>query len=307
MALLLMAACTKPKEKEQTGNDTLPPVAGFVAYSTYQPKVFVPFGDIYNPAIDSLAPIRKDTKAYSLFLYKNDSYNVAYDSEQAAELPEDQSCLNDYLFRARDDMKGLLYTFDNDSSIMIKYLYDQNKTVTEDDWNYVNENNLEAYAAGLLVTKEWMRGRRLLDFENLSDFEHPEPADADIVAAVEKEIGRPIDSSHVEAIGDGWQLCAMQTASDGKDGVGVLALEYADSLYLYTETCEVDPESGEICWPMPDMDTFWAPELYVVIESDGELLLYGALIGDMRADYLLLRCSDRRITITDMGSFNMPL
>ncbi|MBR3456026.1 MAG: hypothetical protein IKH26_11970 [Bacteroidaceae bacterium] len=308
IAMMVLVACTQPKGQE-TGADatSLPPVAGFVAYSTYQPKVFVPFGDYSNLALDSVAPIHKHMKSYNLFIYKNDAYDVVYDSEQASELKEDQTYLNDYLYRGSEDMKGYLYTFDNDSSIMIKYLYDQDKTVTEDDWNYVNENNLETYASGLLVTKEWMKNRHLLDFQNLSDYENPQPADSDIVSAVQTKIARKIVDSHTEVLGDGWQLCVMQTDSNGKDGVGVWALEYGDNLYLYTKVFDADEETGEVCWSMSDNTKFWGPEMYVVLESDGELLLYGALFDEATVEYMLLSCSDGKINITNLGTFNMPI
>lgn len=305
--ILILTACNQPKAEEKTDKSQLPPVAGFVAYSTYHPQVFVPFGDEYNLAVDSVAPIRNQKRAYNLFIYKNDSYTMTYDSEQASELKDDQSYLNDYLYRGSEDMKGYLYAFDNDSSIMIKYLYDQDKTVTEDDWNYVNENNLEAYASGLLVTSEWMRGRRLLDFENVSDYEHPEPADTAIVEAVEREIGRKIVKSHVEVLGDDWQLCVMQSDNNGRDGVGVWALEYGDSLYLYTQTFEVDEETGDICWSMADTSEFWGPEVYVVVDSADELLLYGALFDESVVEYQLIRCAEGKISITSMGTFNMPI
>ncbi len=308
LSLVVLGACTQPKVQEHDSNPSeLPPVAGFVAYSTYQPKVFVPFGDYNNLALDSVAPIHQHKKAYNLFIYKNDAYDVIYDSEQASELKEDQTYINDYLYRGNEDMKGYIYSFENDSSIMIKYLYDQDKTVTEDDWNYVNENNLETYASGLLVSGEWMRNRRLLDFQNLSDYENPQPADSDIVSAVQTEIARKIVDSHIEVLGDGWQLCVMQTDSNGKDGVGVWALEYGDSLYLYTKTFDVDEETGDICWSMSDNSKFWGPEVYVVLESDGELLLYGALFDEATVEYLLLHCSEGKINITNLGTFNMPI
>lgn len=308
MALCLFTACHDTKDQEtKVDPSTLPPVAGFVAYSTYQPKVFVPFGDNYNLALDSLAPIHQNKKAYNLFLYKNDAYQTNYEAEQAAELEYDQAYLNDYLYRGSEDMKGYLYLFDNDSSIMIKYLYDQDKTVTEDDWNYVNDNNLEAYASGLLVTKEWMKGRQLLDFENVSDIEHPEPADSNIIAEVERTLGRKIAQSHLEVLGDDWQLCVLQTESNGKDGVGVWALEYGDSLYLHTQTFEVDEEMGVIDWSMSDVSKFWGPEVYVAMKSDEGLLLYGAVFDDFMVEYQLMKCTDGKINIIPMGSFNLPI
>ena len=80
LIILILVACNHPKVEEKTDKSQLPPVAGFVAYSTYHPQVFVPFGDEYNLAVDSVAPIRNQKRAYNLFIYKNDSYTMTYDS-----------------------------------------------------------------------------------------------------------------------------------------------------------------------------------------------------------------------------------
>ena len=36
--ILILAACNQPKAEEKTDKSQLPPVAGFVAYSTYHPQ-----------------------------------------------------------------------------------------------------------------------------------------------------------------------------------------------------------------------------------------------------------------------------
>jgi len=310
---LLSSGCTKKKQPaadagadaaatvNATSPGTTPKDLGappVVASCVTGLPLFAPFneGDI----MDGGKALRQTPEKYTYFILGETCLEVSYKEEKNKQLAHDNSFLNQYVYKTKDEMKGQVYTY-ADPKAMEQYLS------THGDMSDEGEVIPVDYKEGILVTADYLKGRSILSFYPTTTEDPDGPAfPAGIVTKVEKLLGVKVEKSRiVTVIGDEeYQFGIMTTQPNDAYGIAAWVLSKGSDISIWTDTCEVVKEDGRVYWSNYDPDEYMEPQMMAVVKGPDGLDLYCTHAStDETMNYFLMRQKGNRLVKYGLGGF----
>ena len=271
-----------------------PPLMAFVVKGA---PLFVPFNDGDLP--DQGRSLRQSPEGYALFLLGDEAFDVSFAKEKNKELKEDESSINQYLYKEADKMKGMTYDFARADDVK-KYMDTHGDMLPEGDIVPME------MAEGVLVGRDYMKQHVLLNVQptTTEDPDGPTFPEA-VVRKVEKMIGMKVETGRVSAVfGKAeYEFGVMTTAKKGNMALGIYVLTKGSDVSISVDTLRANVEDGNIDWSMADPDSYMEPSVSVVAKSDAGLEIFCSVPDEETTEYLLLRQKGDRLKRERMGAF----
>ncbi len=315
MGCLVMAFCAIgcAKTEQKSGNETTEQsAAGNVAADegvmegTDVPPVFTlcvkglplfaPFneGDLLNEG----KALKETPAKYTKLIIGESVFDVSYKEEKNKQLEHDDSYMNQYVYKTKDEMKGQLYTY-ADAKALEEYMQTHGDTSAEGEL-YPME-----YTYGILVSADYLKDRSVMkSFATMTEDPTEPQFSASVIAKVEKMVGAKVESNRIaQVIGnDEYNFGVMKTKPNDEYALAVWVLAKGDEVCIHTDTCMV--EGGEVMWSNYDPEEYMEPGILAVVKGKNGLDIYCSHAStDETVNYMLMRQEGTRMRKYDMGGF----
>lgn len=260
--------------------------------------LFAPFneGDITNGG----RVLKQSPEKYTKFILGDAVFDVSYKEEKNKQLEHDNSYLNQYIYKSKDEMKGQLFSF-ADAKAVERYMQ------THGDMTAEGEIIPQEYKEGILVPAEYLQNRSVMKFRDTITEDPEEPQfPAEVIAAVEKMLGAKVERNRVATIfgEDEYKFGVMRTKPNEKYGIAAWVLAKGNDVSIWTDTCEVVPEEGRVYWSSYDPDEYMEPHTLAVVKGDKGLDIYVFHMStDETTNFYLMRQEGPKLRQIGMGGF----
>ncbi len=258
--------------------------------------LFAPFneGDLLNEG----KALRETPAKYTKLIIGESVFDVSYKEEKNKQLEHDDSYMNQYVYKTKDEMKGQLYTY-VDAKALEEYMQTHGDTSAEGEL-YPME-----YAYGILVSADYLKDRSVMKSFATTTEDPTEPQfSASVIAKVEKMVGAKVESNRIaQVIGnDEYNFGVMKTKPNDEYALAVWVLAKGDEVCIHTDTCMV--EGGEVMWSNYDPEEYMEPGILAVVKGKNGLDIYCSHAStDETVNYMLMRQEGTRMRKYDMGGF----
>jgi len=258
--------------------------------------LFAPFneGDILNEG----KALRETPAKYTKLIIGESVFDVSYKEEKNKQLEHDDSYMNQYVYKTKDEMKGQLYTY-ADAKALEAYMQTHGDTSAEGEL-YPME-----YTYGILVSADYLKDRSVMKSFATTTEDPTEPQfSASVIAKVEKMVGAKVESNRIaQVIGnDEYNFGVMKTKPNDEYALAVWVLAKGDEVCIHTDTCMV--EGGEVMWSNYDPEEYMEPDILAVVKGKNGLDIYCSHAStDETVNYMLMRQEGTRMRKYDMGGF----
>ncbi len=258
--------------------------------------LFAPFneGDLLNEG----KALRETPAKYTKLIIGESVFDVSYKEEKNKQLEHDDSYMNQYVYKTKDEMKGQLYTY-ADAKALEKYMQTHGDTSAEGEL-YPME-----YTYGILVSADYLKDRSVMkSFATMTEDPAEPQFSASVIAKVEKMVGAKVESNHIaQVIGnDEYNFGVMKTKPNDEFALAVWVLAKGDEACIHTDTCMV--EGGEVMWSNYDPEEYMEPGILAVVKGKNGLDIYCSHAStDETVNYMLMRQEGTRMRKYDMGGF----
>ena len=270
------------------------PLVGF--YVKGEP-LFVPFneGDIPEKG----KGLKQSPEKYEVFLMGDETFDVAFSKEKNPDLKNDESYINQYIYKSADKMKGMLYSF-ADVKVAEKFMATHGDVMPE------GEIVPMEYTEGLLVTKDYLKSRKLMKYRDTTTEDPDGPVFSEsVIKKVEEMIGMKVEKNRVATVigKDEYEFGVMTTGKKGDFALGVYVLSGAGNVSLRVDTLKADVEDGQIHWSMADPEYYTEPDISVVTKGEKGLEIFCSVPDEEATNFLLLRQEGTELKQKHLGSF----
>lgn len=260
--------------------------------------LFAPFndGDILNEG----RTLKQSPEKYTKLIMGDQVFDVTYKEEKNKNLKNDESYLNQYVYKSKDAMKGQLFDYANPKAID-EFLQ------THGDKNAEGQSEPLDYTEGILVSADYLKERSVVLFmatttEDPDALEFP----SEIVKKVEKMLGQSVEKNRISSIlgKDEYKFGVMRTRPNDKYGIAAWVLSRGSDVCVWTDTCEVDAGEGRVYWSNYDPDEYMEPNIVAVVKGKNGLDIYTMHMStDETANYYLMRQDGNRMKRSSLGGF----
>lgn len=260
--------------------------------------LFAPFndGDILNEG----RTLKQSPGKYTKLIMGDQVFDVTYKEEKNKNLKNDESYLNQYVYKNKDAMKGQLFDYANPKAID-EFLQ------THGDKNAEGQSEPLDYTEGILVSADYLKERSVVPFmaTTTEDPDAPE-FPSEIVKKVEKMLGQSVEKNRISSIfgKEEYKFGVMRTRPNDKYGIAAWVLSRGSDVCVWTDTCEVDAGEGRVYWSNYDPDEYMEPNIVAVVKGKNGLDIYTMHMStDETANYYLMRQEGNRMKRSSLGGF----
>lgn len=258
--------------------------------------LFAPFNE--GDPLNEGKALRETPAKYTKLIIGESVFDVSYKEEKNKQLEHDDSYMNQYVYKTKDEMKGQLYTY-ADAKALEEYMRTHGDTSAEGEL-YPME-----YTYGILVSADYLKDRSVMKSFATTTEDPTEPQfSTSVIAKVEKMVGAKVESNRIaQVIGnDEYNFGVMKTKPNDEFALAVWVLAKGDEVCIHTDTCMV--EGGEVMWSNYDPEEYMEPGILAVVKGKNGLDIYCSHAStDETVNYMLMRQEGTRMRKYDMGGF----